>query len=551
MYRLCALISCLFFTFISPVCAGSDLKQIEVSPAYKTRPLVSGSHFYGGLNGLAFDQKDQLFVATVGGVSIFKVDSQTGQSQLYMGPPNGGADDIVFGPDNTMYWTAFFLGKVFKQTPDGTITLLAEGLPGANALDLNSRGELFVTQVFFGDALWKIDLSGNRDNVKIARNLGGLNGFEIGRDDYIYGPLWFKKEVVKVDPASGQVVDVIATDFTTPCAVNFDSKGNLWALDSGTGEIFKIDPVSKKKELMATQEPHLDNLAINSHDQIFITNMNTNGIYEVLPDTHSLRTLSEDSFVLPQGITYRPGSNGGTLYVADNFAYKKLDLNTLKVSTPHNGSKFVYSTTISADGKHLVMAGWSENRIQVFNLNSDQLEYTINDVPRCSSAYLLDDHTMIALLAVTGQLVKIDPQNPAQRTVIAENLANPTFLAADPDDSEHFYISQYQAGKITDINIKSGVMHTVYDQLKGPEGMVVGEQGHLFVIDSLARELVDINLTNNQAKRILGNLPLGLQGASVNGPAASPLNGITYAPEDKTLFLTCDLANTIIAVSHN
>ena len=540
---------CLAFMSATWSFAISDISTIEVDPAYKVTQLVNGSHFYGGLNGLAFDNNDQLFVATVGGVSIFKVDAQSGQSELYMGPPNGGADDIVFGPDNTMYWTAFFLGKVFKKTPDGKITLLAEGMPGANALDLNSKGELYVTQVFFGDALWHIDTSGKQKNTLIAKDLGGLNGFEIGTDDYIYGPLWFKKQVVKINPENGQVVDVIGADFTTPCAVNFDSKGNLWALDTGTGEIFKIDPASKHKELIATQEPHLDNLAINSKDQIFITNMNTNGIYEVLPDSHSIRTLSEDSFVLPQGIAFLPNDTGGILYVADNFAYKKLDLNNKQVITPHNGSKFVYSTNLSADGEHLVMAGWSENRIQIFDLKSDQLEYTIKDVPRCSSAYLQNDHSLLALQAVSGELVQIDPAHPDKRTVLITDLANPTFLAADPANPDHFYISQYGSGQITKINVKSGQTNTVYDQAKGPEGITVGNNGHLYVIDSVARELLDIDPITHTAKTIIKNLPLGLKGASVGGPAASPLNGITYAPEKQTLYLTCDLANTILAVT--
>jgi hypothetical protein len=35
----------------------------------------------------------------------------------------------------------------------------------------------------------------------IARDLGGLNGFEVGPDGMIYGPLWFKNSVVRVDPA--------------------------------------------------------------------------------------------------------------------------------------------------------------------------------------------------------------------------------------------------------------------------------------------------------------------------------------------------------------
>ena len=32
---------------------------------------------------------------------------------------------------------------------------------------------------------------------RIAQNLGGFNGFEVGADGWIYGPLWFKGSVAE------------------------------------------------------------------------------------------------------------------------------------------------------------------------------------------------------------------------------------------------------------------------------------------------------------------------------------------------------------------
>ena len=41
---------------------------------------------------------------------------------------------------------------------------------------------------------------------RIAEKLGGLNGFEIHRDDgFLYGPLWFKGEVVKINLETGAI----------------------------------------------------------------------------------------------------------------------------------------------------------------------------------------------------------------------------------------------------------------------------------------------------------------------------------------------------------
>ena len=65
----------------------------------------------------------------------------------------------------------------------------------------------------------------------IAKDMGGFNGFEVGPDGMLYGPLWFKRQVVKIDPANGAIT-VINSDFQMPAAANLDGKGNLWVVDT-------------------------------------------------------------------------------------------------------------------------------------------------------------------------------------------------------------------------------------------------------------------------------------------------------------------------------
>ncbi len=536
------------FSLIATALVGcSSLPNGNVKKNYTIQALVQKANLYGGTNGLCFDNDDGLYIGAVAGATIFNVDPETGESSVFLGAPNGGADDIVFAPDGTMYWNAFFLGKVFKMDTSGTITLLAENIAGANALDLDADGQLYVTQVFFGDALWKIDTTGNMNNTKIGDGYGGLNGFEIGTDGYIYGPLWFNQQVVKIDPATGKVVAVIADGFNTPCAVNFDSQGNLYALDTGTGEIFRIDIDTGEKTVVAIQAPHLDNLAIDSNDRIFVTNMNTNGLYEVMPDTGVVRTVIEDKLVFPQGLAAKSDASGDILYVSDNFAYKTIDPQSGDVQCPENGSKFVYTCSISEDGQYVLMTGWNDNSIKVYNRSTAAAEFTISGVPVPTDSYMLSDGSILVLEALNGRLVKITDQDYATAEIIAEGLDNPTFMTPVGSGETALYVTEYGAGQITKINYDTGEKTVICDTLSGPEGIAVNLDGNLLVLDSIAKTLVDIDPANGAATVMVEDLPIGILASSPQGPAASPLSDIAVS-ESGGIYFTSPIANNVYQV---
>ena len=77
--------------------------------------------------------------------------------------------------------------------------------------------------------------------------MGGFNGFEVGPDGWLYGPLWFKGQVVKIHPTRGTVT-VINPEFKTPAAANLDGKGNLWVVDARTGELSKVTLADGRKD---------------------------------------------------------------------------------------------------------------------------------------------------------------------------------------------------------------------------------------------------------------------------------------------------------------
>src|SRR5476649_277257 len=190
--------------------AGQALAQQPAAPPasspappkeYTQQFLVPGSSFHG-VHGIAFNKDDQLYAGSVIGQTLYHVQVDSGEVDRVIEPPTGMADDIAFADDGTMAWTAFLMGKVYVRKGNKTIEV-ANGLSGPNGIAFSKDGRLFVSEVFLGDALYEIDLK-NVDKPdfkpwprgelrRIAEKMGGLNGFEIHKDDgFLYGPLWFK-----------------------------------------------------------------------------------------------------------------------------------------------------------------------------------------------------------------------------------------------------------------------------------------------------------------------------------------------------------------------
>ena len=69
-----------------------------------------------------------------------------------------------------------------------------------------------------------------------------------------------------------------------PSAVKFDSQGNLYALDSSSGEVLRVDTTTGSLTVIATLPAGLDNLAFDSEDRLFVSNIATGLVVEVLPN---------------------------------------------------------------------------------------------------------------------------------------------------------------------------------------------------------------------------------------------------------------------------
>lgn len=518
-----------------------------VDSGYKIEILVPGSYFHG-IHGLTFDSEDKLYAGSVVGQSVYRVDTATGNVEVFIGPPNGMADDLEFGPDGRIYYTSFLMGKLQAKGTDGEPTVLAEGLPGINSLAFNQEGRLFATQVFLGDALYEIDLSGNKNTKKIAENLGGLNGFDFGPDGYLYGPLWFKKAIAKVDVNTGQV-EVIADGFTVPTAANFDSKGNLIVVDTAAGEVIQVDVSSGKKTVIAKVDPSIDNLAINSKDQIFITNMAKNGVYEIMKDTGKSRTVVEGKLACAQGVAVSSDSKGDTLYLANSFSYLKVDGSTGDIISGilmHSAGKHLeYPNTVSVHGDSVLLTSWFTGTVQEIDRNTDETKRMPHGFKVPCHAILMENGSIIVAEVGTGSLVKTTDQEGKERVVVAKDLAVPIYLA--PAGHNAVYVTEAMAGIISHIDLSTGEKKVIASGLNGPEGIAVLSDGKLVVVEAGTKQLSKIDPTSGSSTPLVTNLAVGFP----SYPGGLPpylITGVAVS-DNGTIYVTGDLENVLYKIT--
>jgi sugar lactone lactonase YvrE len=510
---------------------------------YEVTKLVPGSAFHG-VHGLGIDKSGRLFAGSVAGAALYEVDRNNGTAKIAVPSPEGMSDDIAFAPDGTMAWTAFLTGDLYSRKGDGPVKKLASGLPGINSLAFRKDGRLYATQVFLGDALYEIDVEGVKPPRKIMEKMGGLNGFEFGPDDMLYGPLWFKGQVAKVDVDKAEL-SVVADGFKIPAAVNFDSKGNLFVVDTALGQLVRVDPKTGTKKMVAQLKPSLDNLAIDDKDRIFVSNMADNGIQEVDPETGAAKQVISGKLALPGGIGVVSDGGKDTIYIADVFAYRTVDGATGEVSEPArmhaDGVTLEYPMSATANGDDVLLSSWFTGTVQLIDRKTGKTKEMLHGFKAPHDAVKLADGSVLVTELGSKSLVRASGEHGKDRTVVIGGLEGPVGLAAGSGGT--VYLTEAFAGQVSKIEA-NGERAVIAKDLKGPEGIAVAPDGKLIVAEVGAKRIVSIDPANGTVTEIAGNLPIGLPAAPGGLPSPTGVGvGATGV-----IYFSSDLENAIYKV---
>jgi len=530
-------------------CATTPAARSVVAD-YRLDVLVPGSAMHG-VHGLAFDKDDVLYGASLAGYSIYQIDTATGEVTTKVGPPLGSADDVAVAPDGTIAWTAGAFSAVHALTPEGEFKVLATDLPAVNSINYSPDGRLFVTRVFGGDALYEIDPAGVEKPRLIAKNLGGLNGFEVTADDQLYGPLFLKGKLVRVDVNSGEVTQ-IQEGFAMPAAVNLDSQGRLFVVDFKDGTVSRIDldqvPAPEARVVIAQLEPPLDNLAINSRDELYISNPATNTITAVDPDTGESRTVVSGHLSSPGGIAFATVDGRQALLVADLWGNRFFDPDTGARTMLAVPNGVTASASLAAQGHYLALASiWPFGLVYVIDQQANKIVKTAKFAAPYSPLFMEDGSLLVADYTA-GTVTRLAPGKNRDKTVVASDLDGPLGLALVEEASQRLlYISEYDAGRLVRLNLDTGELSTVAEGLQQPEGLALTRDGQVLVAATGSRQLLRINPANGVTDTLADNLAIGLVGGP-DLPLPFLPTGIAVDGADN-IYISADIDNALYKLS--
>ena len=503
--------------------------------------------------GLAVGPDDNLYVGSQWVRSLPVLNPETGEIIKSFGPEQGVdiPADLAFGPDGSLYasmYPGFEGDSVMRMAPDGKVTSMA--LPPLIWPVMTTKdGRLFAALLLENDMIVELDPDFKSPQRQLVSD-GNFIHMREGPDGMIYAIRWFDGKIVRFDPDAPDKVETVATGLTLPFNLAFDSKGQLYiimGIDDSTDAVARLDLATGKPEILATMHNLLYGLAIDSKDRIFVSSANDGTIFEVLPKG-DIRIVSPGGMILPSDVEVIARPDGESLFLADWGAWREYDTATGELRSTRHGTwwpgTLTNPDTIAPFGDYLLLASSENKQIQIWDPVQQKEVLLISD-PGVDNAIGFDD-AIVATSYETKDVVRIDPANPDQRSVLATGLDYPLGLASE---SGNLYVGDFLAGQILQVaanGVKLDPPKLVAKGLQGPEGLALTGDGRLLVVESGADRLSLVDLSSGQITPLATDL-----GIMRDVPRSRPLhyffNGVDISPSGM-IYVTADEANAIYRI---
>ncbi len=345
---------------------------------------------------------------------------------------------------------------------------------------------------------------------------------------------------MRVDLASGAVTEV-ADGFKVPAAVNLDSQGRLLIVDFNDGSVTRLDPESGDRETIVQLEPPLDNLAINSRDEIFVSNPATNTITEINPDTGATREVTSGQFSAPGGISIAQIDGRTVVMVADFWGNRYFDALTGERTMLPSPTGVMASASLAATDEVLALASiWPMGLVYFIDRQAQKVIKTAKFKAPYNPVFLADGSVVVADYRA-GTLTRLAAGKSRDKSEIVGGLDGPLGLVVAND--RQVYVSEYNGGRIWRIEVESGARQLVTNGLDRPEGLALTRDGRLLVAETGTQRLLRIDPDSGVVDVVADRLPIGLKGGE-DLPRPFIPTGIAVDGEGN-IYLAADITNEL------
>jgi sugar lactone lactonase YvrE len=492
-----------------------DKKINPLNWVYRRKTLVESTPLRG-CNGLVFGKDGALYVCQTSPNSISKVklSSRCGRCgpsvEEFVGPQHGviTPDDITVDDEGNFYATSAIGGEVYKISPQGMKQVIARGLNGPNGISYDEEtGRLFVSECFWGNNVYELDPDGVNAPQLVTAGLDTPEGFDI-RDGKLVIPDFGTWTIVEVDMESGDITPLVTEGLITPIALTIGPDGYIYTPELATGLVKKISPDGSEIEILTQLLPGLDNLAFGPNGYLYVSSYHDATIWKVNPIT------GENVMLFPMGINSVASiiSKGEDLYLCDSIMIRRIDEEGNVYKTLANAwlsqNGFPLPTTMTTwVGEYLITADFIDGAVVYVNPNVyDEWDYLAYPVASPAGMKVDTENNMLYIAEYgAGQVIEVDLLT-GDRRVVTGDLSGPIDLVIK---DETLYVAEALAGRITKIDIASGVKEIFLNGYVGkPKGLAWDHNGNLLIVDTAARELINVNMENLKIRTIASNLPM-------------------------------------------
>jgi sugar lactone lactonase YvrE len=518
----------------------STTKEFKPSPvAYKKSTLRSDYMAYPS-NAVAFskvgENKGKLILALGLLNKIGILDPDTGYMVREYGEEYGtagGLDDVTEGPDGTLYFTRLGRDKLGYIRPDGSIGDI-QVKPSSNSIAVSRDGKwLYYGLCIADDQLWRIELENGVPkkggiHELVEQSPGWSNSMDPSDDGYIYSVTNFYGELRKINPETKEIT-VIYDNLEFPSSVEVnDATGICYITEFHLGYITRVDPKikdpRKAKRVIALAPPCTDNAGVQDgpHPRIFGSSFAEDIIFEAYENGDPIRIVHKGGMI-PMSIQILKGPHGDRIFIKDfarvqewfpaegryetlawgNFwAYAQDD--AFDKGVPRINPKKTVTWTASFEdyltipfGKvmhltsegHLLLGGnfgeRDANRLALFDVNERKVLRLVRNLDYVPDAIMVGQD----IYAMEGKKDEY-PHAPSIKRITPDDKREIVFTGKNFGAFAHAgdvaFAADMEAGTIYQV-VKDGKWlkqpTVLVSGLKGPQGMTIGNDGNLLVLE--------------------------------------------------------------------